>query len=76
MTKRGDPVGRTALFQAASCAIMHDETMKAHYEREKARGKAHRVAVSHIMRRMLCRLVAVLYDAKDFIKVTPAPSPN
>lgn len=80
MTKRGDPVGRTALFQAASCAVMHDETMKVHYDREKARGKAHRVAISHIMRRVLCRLVAVLYDAKDFIKVTleltPSATPN
>jgi transposase len=76
MTKRGDPVARTALFQAAACAVMHDETMKAHYDREKALSKAHRVAISHIMRRVLWRLVAVLYDAKDFIKVTVEPTPS
>jgi len=76
MTKRGDPVARTALFQAASCAVMHDETMKAHYDREKALGKAHRVAVSHIMRRVLWRLVAVLYDAKDFISITLETTPK
>lgn len=80
MTKRGDPVARTALFQAASCAIIHDEKMKAHYQREKEQGKAHRVAVSHVMRRVLWRLVAVLYEAKDFINVTvettPSPTQN
>ena len=80
MTKRGDRVARTALYQAASCAIMNDETMKAHYDREKAEGKAHRVAVSHIMRRILWRLVAVLYDQKDFIQITvettPVPTQN
>lgn len=70
MTKRGDRVARTALYQAASCAIMNDETMKAHYDREKAAGKAHRVAVSHVMRRILWRLVAILYDKKDFIQVS------
>jgi transposase len=79
MTKRGDRVARTALFQAASCAIMHDERMKAHYDSQKKLGKAHRVAVSHVMRRTLWRLVAVLYDGKDFLKIaveTPSPPNN
>ena len=79
MTKRGDRVARTALFQAASCAIMHDERMKAHYDREKKLGKAHRVAVSHVMRRTLWRLIAVLYDGKNFLDLaveTPPPPTN
>jgi transposase len=68
MSKRGIELARTALFQAATCAMLHDPDMKAVFDRKKAEGKFYLVAVSHVMRLQLRRLVAVLYDRKPFVR--------
>lgn len=67
MTKRGDEMARTALFQVATCALLHDPQMKAFYDKKRAEGQHHLVTITHIMRRQLRRLVAVLYDQKPFV---------
>lgn len=69
MSKRGIELARTALFQAAICAMLHDPDMKAVFDRKKAEGKFYLVAVSHVMRIQLRRLVAVLYDRKPFVRL-------
>lgn len=69
MSKRGIELARTALFQAATCAMLHDPAMKAVFDRKKAEGKFYLVAVSHVMRIQLRRLVAVLYDRKPFVRL-------
>lgn len=71
MSKRGIELARTALFQAATCAMLHDPDMKAVFDRKKAEGKFYLVCVSHVMRIQLRRLVAVLYDRKPFIRSSP-----
>lgn len=71
MSKRGIELARTALFQAATCAILHDADMKAVFDRKKAEGKFYLVCVSHVMRIQLRRLVAVLYDRKPFVRSSP-----
>lgn len=71
MSKRGIELARTALFQAATCAILHDPDMKAVFDRKKAEGKFYLVCVSHVMRIQLRRLVAVLYDRKPFLRSSP-----
>lgn len=76
MSKRGIELARTALFQAAICALLHDPAMKAVYDRKKAEGKFHLVAVSHVMRLMLRRLVAVLYNRQPFVRLAPVLSVN
>ncbi|MEO7700690.1 MAG: transposase [Opitutus sp.] len=68
MSKRGIELARTALFQAATCALLHDPEMKAVFDRKRAEGKFYLVCVSHIMRIQLRRLVAVLYDRKPFVR--------
>lgn len=68
MSKRGQELARTALFQAAVCALMHDPGLKEIYTRKRAEGMFHLVAISHIMRLLLRRLVAVLYDRKPFVR--------
>jgi transposase len=67
MTKRGDEMARTALFQVAVCALLHDPQMKAFYAKKRAEGQHHLVAITHVMRRQLRRLIAVLYDQKPFV---------
>jgi len=68
MTKRGNVMARTALFQAAICGMLYDPSLRAIYDRKRAEGKHHLVAVSHVMRLQLQRLVAVLYDHKPFVR--------
>jgi transposase len=75
MSKRGIELARTALFQAATCAMLHDPTMKAVFDRKQAEGKFYLVCVSHVMRIQLRRLVAVLYDRKPFVLHPPQPAP-
>lgn len=75
MSKRGVELARTALFQAATCALLHDPDMKAVFDRKRAEGKFYLVCISHVMRLMLRRLVAVLYDRKPFTRIT-SPQPQ
>lgn len=74
MSKRGVELARTALFQVAVCSLLHDPDMKATYDRKRAEGKHHLVAISHVMRKQLRRLVAVLVARKPFVPL-PAPIP-
>lgn len=67
MSKRGAEMARTALFQVAVCALLHDPTMKAFYDKKRAHGQHHLVAITHVMRRQIRRLVAVLYNGKPFV---------
>jgi transposase len=60
MSKRGAVLLRTAFFQAAFSASQHDPEMRAFYQRKRAQGKVHQVALSHLMRLLTRRLVAVL----------------
>jgi transposase len=66
MSKRGNRALRTAFFQAAFCAVVNDEQLRAYYERKRAEGKHHKVAISHVMRILARRLVAVLMSEKPY----------
>ena len=60
MSKRGLEPLRTAFFQAAFSAAQHDPELKAFYRRKRSQNKCHHVALSHLMRILTRRLVAVL----------------
>ena len=66
MSKRGVEILRTAFFQSASSAAEHDPELRAYYQRKRAQGKKHRVAISHLMRILTRRLVAVLCSGKPY----------
>lgn len=57
MVKRGSPYLRWALLEAARLISMRDQTFKDYYEKKKAEGKHHYVALSHVAK----KLVRVLY---------------
>ena len=59
-----------------ACALKHVPELKAYYDRKREEGKSHAVAISHVMRRQLRRLVAVLYDRKAFINLTQEELPQ
>ena len=60
MSKRGVETLRTAFFQAAFSASQHEPELRAFYRRKRAQGKCHQLALSHLMRILTRRLVAVL----------------
>lgn len=66
MSKRGVETLRTAFFQAAFSAAQSDPELKAFYQRKRAEGKCHHVVLSHLMRILTRRLVAVLRSAKPY----------
>jgi transposase len=66
MSKRGVEPLRTAFFQAAFSASQHDPELKAFYQRKRAQNKCHHVALSHLMRILTRRLVAVLRSGHPY----------
>lgn len=66
MSKRGVELLRTAFFQAAFSASHHDPQLKAFYQRKRTEGKKHEVALSHLMRILTRRLVAVLRSQQPY----------
>jgi transposase len=70
MSKRGCEPLRTALFQASFCGQQRDAELAALYERHRAKGKAHKVCLSHLMRVQTQRLITVLQTGRAW-----SPSP-
>jgi len=66
MSKRGVEMLRTALFQCAFSASQHDPELCSFYQRKRAQGKHHEVALSHLMRILTRRLVAVLRSGQPY----------
>lgn len=73
ISKRGVEIARTAIFQAAFCALRADPEIRAYYDRLKSRGKPHKQAIVDVMRKQIERLASVLIDDRPF---TPARHEN
>jgi len=66
---------RDALFMPATVARCHDPHMRRAYEGLIARGKPYKVALSAVMRMLLCRLESVAKDRRARRKAGQLPSP-
>ena len=68
---------RDALFMPATAARRHDPHMRRAYEKLMAKGKPYKVALSAVMRMLLCRLdgVARDYRARRKAEQSAPPSP-
>ncbi|MCA1838267.1 MAG: transposase [Actinobacteria bacterium] len=66
MSKRGVVLLRTAFFQAAFSASQHDPELRSYYLRKRAQGHEHKVALSHLMRILTRRLLAVLRSGQSY----------
>ena len=66
MSKRGVEMLRTAFFQSAFSAAHTDPELRTYYQCKRAQGKTHEVALSHLMRILTRRLVAVLRSGKPY----------
>lgn len=77
MSKRGSPALRTALFQAASMGRIHNQSLRSIYARHRhEKGKNHRVAVSHVARKLVQLIWATCRNNAPFDpeKICPSPS--
>jgi len=75
MSKRGCEPLRTALFQASFCGQKRDPELATIYARQKARGKKHKVCISHLMRRQTERLIWVLQTNQEWPPASPPEVP-
>ena len=76
ITKHGSPYLRRALWLAANRARQYDPSLGAFYERKRAEGKCHRVAVTAVARK-LCHIVfAVMRDGAPYDPARPGRDPS
>ncbi len=67
MSKRGSHYLRYALWQAATAALLHNAELKAFYDRKRAEGKAHGVALGAVCRKLLARVYIVLRERRPYV---------
>lgn len=63
---------RDVLFMAATSAMIWNPDMKATYERLRARGKPHKVAIVAVMRRLIVLANTLLRDLRSWTERAPA----
>lgn len=66
MSKRGSAYLRRALWGAAFVASWSDPELKAYYQRLRARGKPHRVAVGAVARKLCYLIFAILTENRPY----------
>jgi len=68
MSKRGSRYLRTAAIQAAEVAalVAKDPMFRSVYEKQKAKGKKHLVAISHVANKLLHVVFSVLKNQKPY----------
>ena len=68
MSRKGNDLVRSYLWNAARAAIRHNPVVRALYIRLRAKGKRGDVAIGHCMRKLLHQAYAVWKTDKDFDK--------
>jgi transposase len=76
MSKRGVEPLRTAFFQAAFNASQSDPELRTYYLRKRAQSKCHHLALTHLMRILTRRLVAVLRSQQPYRPMEVLPLTN
>ena len=66
ISKRGSPLLREALYRSALPASQVNPACREFYERLRAKGKAHRSALTAVSAKLLVQAWAVLRDGKSF----------
>lgn len=67
ITKRGNKLLRTRLFNAASVAVLRENMFQKFFQRKRSEGKPYRVALCAVMRKMVHVIHAVWSRGTPFI---------
>ena len=71
LSKRGSPYLRWYLWVAADRARRFDPALRDYYQKKRAEGKCHKVAVSAVVRKLCAIVYAVLRDGKPYVCPEP-----
>ena len=66
ISKRGSPYLRHAIYQAAFVASNNDPVMRAYYQKKRAEGKHHYVALAGVERKILGIVFHVLKEDRNY----------
>ena len=67
MSKRGSHYLRNALWHASLGSILHNSEMKQYYEKKRAEGKPHGVAMGAVCNKMLRLIYTILKEERPYI---------
>jgi len=67
MSKRGSPYLRCALWQAAGASLQHNPELKTYYDKKRAEGKIHGVALGAVCRKLLARVYVILREQRPYV---------
>jgi transposase len=68
MSKRGSHYLRWALWQAATASLLHNEEMKSFYDKKRAEGKVHNVAIGAVCHKLLGRIYIIMKEQRPYTK--------
>jgi len=71
ISKRGSPYLRRALYLAAVACNLHNPALRAIYDKKRAQGKHHNVALFVVARKLVNIIFAVMKTNKPYIMVMP-----
>ncbi len=72
--KGGRMLPRNTLYMAATSAIRFNPDMKSFYDRLIGKGKAHKVALTAVMRKLVILANVLVRDDRDWSAIAPEPS--
>lgn len=72
MSKRGSPYLRRAFYLAALSCSMHNPALRALYEKKRAQGKHHNVALSAVARKLVNIVFAVMKSGMPYEMIMPS----
>jgi len=66
ISKRGNKILRTRLYNAASVAVLHDNLFRDYFQKKRSEGKPYRVALVATMNKMTRLIHSVWTNNKPF----------
>ncbi len=67
MSKRGSHYLRAALWQAATASLLHNPELKQYYDKKRAEGKPHGVAMGALCHKLLTRVYVVMKEQRAYV---------
>lgn len=68
ISKRGSPILRWAIFQAAKITVIHDPVFKAYHEKKLSQGKHYFTAIGHSTKKLLRVIRSILKNNSVYVK--------
>lgn len=67
MSKRGSHYLRCALWQAATASLLHNPELKQYYDKKRAEGKQHGVAMGAVCHKLLGRIFVIMKEQRPYV---------